>query len=157
MTMNKILIPIDGSLFSLQILRYIKRFLAPTSNELILLSVREEPQTVTIEQPGSEDLTSYGNEAEYAIQGNFADEMLPYRRELEKVGFTVCTHVRFGEPIAEIEQCIEEEKIDLVAMTTHGRTGLNRMIMGSVAQHILHHASLPIMLYRTFGEEGATA
>ena len=153
MTTNKVLIPIDGSLFSLQILRYVTRFLSPTTNQLMLLYVAEEPQMVKIEQPGSEDLTIYVDEAEAAIQTNFADEMLPCRRELEKAGFTVSTQVRFGEPIPEIERCIEEQAIDLVAMTTHGRTGLNRVIVGSVAQHILHHATVPILLYRTFGLE----
>lgn len=41
-------------------------------------------------------------------------------------------------------------------MTTHGRTGLSQVMFGSVAQHILHHANVPIMLYRTFGgDDGA--
>lgn len=151
MTMNKVLIPIDGSPFSLQILRYVTRFLSPATNQLLLVYVAKEPEVVKIEQPGSEDLNIYVDEAEYAIRGNFADEMLPYRHELEKAGFTVTTKVCFGNPIAEIEACIAEEAVDLVAMTTHGRTGLSQVMFGSVAQHILHHINVPIMLYRTFG------
>ena len=154
MTKNKVLIPIDGSQFSLQILPYVTRFLKAEENELILLGVAEEPKMVEIEGPGSEDLTVYVDQAEASIRVNFADEMLPYVRMLEKDGFTVCTQVRFGDPIPEIEQCIEAEAIDLVAMTTHGRTGLRRIMFGSVALHVLQHATVPVLLYRIFGQNG---
>jgi len=154
MTKNKVLIPIDGSQFSLQILPYVTRFLKPEENELILLGVAEEPKMVEIEGPGSENLTVYVDQAEASIRVNFADEMLPYVRMLEKDGFTVCTQVRFGDPIPEIEQCIEAEAIDLVAMTTHGRTGLSRIMFGSVALHVLQHATVPVLLYRIFGQNG---
>lgn len=154
MPKNKVLIPIDGSQFSLQILPYVARFLRPEENELILLGVAEEPQMVAIEGPGSENLTIYVDQAEASIQTNFYDEMLPYTRMLEKDGFTVSTRVRFGDPIPEIEQCIEAEAIDLVAMTTHGRTGLSRILFGSVALHVLQHATVPVLLYRIFGQDG---
>lgn len=154
MTKNKVLIPIDGSQFSLQILPYVTRFLKSEENELILLGVAEEPKMVEIEGPGAENLTVYVDQAEASIRVNFADEMLPYVRMLEKDGFTVCTQVRFGDPIPEIEQCIEAEAIDLVAMTTHGRTGLRRIMFGSVALHVLQHASVPVLLYRIFGQNG---
>jgi len=154
MTKNKVLIPIDGSQFSLQILPYVTRFLKAEENELILLGVAEEPKMVEIEGPGAENLTVYVDQAEASIRVNFADEMLPYVRMLEKDGFTVCTQVRFGDPIPEIEQCIEAEAIDLVAMTTHGRTGLSRIMFGSVALHVLQHASVPVLLYRIFGQNG---
>lgn len=153
--MNKVLIPIDGSAFSLQILGYVTRFLAPSNTHLILFYVAEEPQLLEIEQPGFEDLTIYVDEAEASIRTNFADDILPHVRALEKAGFIVSAQVRFGDPVPELENFIEEEAIDLVAMTTHGRTGLNRMVYGSVAQHILQHATVPVMLYRTFSPESS--
>jgi nucleotide-binding universal stress UspA family protein len=153
--MNKVLIPIDGSEFSLQILGYVTRFLSPSDTHLTLLYVAEEPHVVQIERPGFEDLTIYVDEAEASIRVNFVDDMLPHVRALEKAGFTVSTQVRFGNPIPEIEQYIEEEAIDLVAMTTHGRTGLSRVMYGSVAQHILQHATVPVLLYRTFSTDSS--
>mgnify|MGYP002382947809 CR=1 FL=1 len=53
MVKNTVLIPIDGSHFSLQILNYVTRFLAPADNELILLHVAEEPHVVEVEEPGA--------------------------------------------------------------------------------------------------------
>jgi len=153
MTKNKVLIPIDGSQFSLQVLNHVTRFLSPAENELILLYVAEEPGVVEVEQVGLDELTIYVDQAEASIRSSFADGMLPQVRALEKVGFTVSTNVRFGHPIDEIEKCIEAEAIDLVAMTTHGRTGLSRVMYGSVAEHVLRHATVPVLLYRTFSEK----
>lgn len=155
MTKNKVLVPIDGSQFSLQIFPYVQRFLNAAENELILFYVAEEPKLVQIEQPGSEDLTIYVDQSEAAIRANFQDEMLPYVQKLQESGFTVSTEVRFGEAIAQIEHFIEEAKIDLVVMTTHGRTGLSRVVLGSVALHLLHHVTVPLMLYRTVSHEAA--
>jgi nucleotide-binding universal stress UspA family protein len=63
--------------------------------------------------------------------------------------------MRFGPPAAEIERYIDEEGVDLVAMTTHGRTGLARLVAGSVAEHVLHHAKTPILLYRSVANGAA--
>ncbi|MFN8488554.1 MAG: universal stress protein [Caldilineaceae bacterium] len=156
MTKNKVLIPIDGSQFSLQVLHHVTRFLSPAENELMLLYVAEEPGVVEVEQVGLDELTIYVDQAEASIRSGFADGVLPQVRALEKVGFTVSTDVRFGDPMAEIEKCIADEAIDLVAMTTHGRTGLSRVMYGSVAEHVLHHATVPVLLYRTFSEKPAT-
>lgn len=153
MIKNTVLIPIDGSHFSLQILNYVTRFLSPADNELILLHVAEEPHVVEVEEPGFEDLTIYVDQAEASLRTSFDDDMLLHVRALERTGFAVSTDVRFGEPIPEIERFIEEEEVDLVAMTTHGRTGLSRMMYGSVAEHVLHQATVPVMLYRTFAEQ----
>jgi len=151
--MNKVLIPIDGSEFSLQILGYVARFLVPSNTHLILFYVAEEPEMVEVNQPGFDDLTIYVDESEASIRANFSDDMLSHVRALEKAGFTISTQVRFGGPVSEIEDFIENEAIDLVAMTTHGRTGFSRMVYGSVAQHILQHSSVPVMLYRIFSPE----
>jgi nucleotide-binding universal stress UspA family protein len=45
-----------------------------------------------------------------------------------------------------IEQAIRYHHIDLVAMTTHGRTGLRRVLLGSVAEHVLRHITVPVLL-----------
>jgi nucleotide-binding universal stress UspA family protein len=42
-------------------------------------------------------------------------------------------------------------KVDLIAMTTHGRTGLGRVVFGSTAEHVLHHTNCPVLLQRITG------
>ena len=49
---------------------------------------------------------------------------------------------------AAIDRCIREVSVELVAMATHGRTGLGRLVMGSVAEGLLHRLQVPFILIR---------
>jgi len=56
--------------------------------------------------------------------------------------------VRVGAPVRVIQQYAQEEAIDLIAMTTHGRTGLSRLLVGSVAEEVLRAVTIPLLLWR---------
>lgn len=59
------------------------------------------------------------------------------------------THrLAMGEPASEICRIASEEKADLIVLGTHGRTGLFRLLMGSVAESVLRHAPCPVLVYR---------
>jgi nucleotide-binding universal stress UspA family protein len=150
--LSKVLVPIDGSAFSLQVLPYIARLLQPAKTELILMRVAPEPSLVAVGEPGDLDLTIYPDQEVASLEANFHTEMLPQMEMLQNAGFCVSTTMRFGDPAQEIERYLEEDGVDLVAMTTHGRTGLDRMLFGSVAQHVLHHAHVPMLLLRPLGK-----
>ena len=53
-----------------------------------------------------------------------------------------------GEPATEIVRVANEENVDLIVMGTHGRTGLSRFFMGSVAEQVIRHATCPVLTYR---------
>ncbi len=53
-----------------------------------------------------------------------------------------------GNPGEQIVEYVENHDVDMVAMTTHSRGGLNRLIFGSVAEYVSHHVSVPIMMVR---------
>jgi nucleotide-binding universal stress UspA family protein len=146
MTKNLVLLPVAGAEFSLQVLPSLRRFLNPTENRLLLLHVAKEPEPFHLHQPGMEEINIYVDESEAALRTQFADQSLLTVRELERMGFEVATEVAFGEPIAQIEAYIARHQVDLVAMVTHGRTGLDRLLHGSVAEHILHHTHVPLLL-----------
>jgi nucleotide-binding universal stress UspA family protein len=150
MITNKVLIPIDGSAFSLQVLPQLRPLLAPAQTELILLRVAPEQDVIELE-PGNPDMTVYVDQREAGLKADFADEMLPQVRALQSAGFQVSTAMRFGDPAKEIERYIDDKGVNLVAMTTHGRTGLAHLVWGSVAEHVLRHARVPVMLYRSAG------
>ena len=65
---------------------------------------------------------------------------------LEEAGYTVSREVRFGSAPFEIERFIKESNIDVVAMTTYARKGLSKLLYGSIAEHLIHHITIPIML-----------
>ncbi len=56
--------------------------------------------------------------------------------------------VRFGKPFLEIIQIAKEKNVDLLAIGTHGRAGVDRVILGSVAERIVRKARCPVMVVR---------
>jgi universal stress protein A len=57
-------------------------------------------------------------------------------------------HLVHGAPGDAIAQFAESVDADLIVIGTHGRTGLNRMLMGSVAESVVRHASCPVLSYK---------
>jgi nucleotide-binding universal stress UspA family protein len=149
---NKVLIPIDSSAFSLQVLPSIMCLLSPAKTELILLRVAPVPSLVEVGESGDPELTIYPDQQATSLEADFHTEMLPALSRLEQAGFQVSTIMRFGDPAYEIERYLDEDEVDLVAMTTHGRTGIDRMLFGSVAERVLHHAHVPVLLFRSLGK-----
>jgi nucleotide-binding universal stress UspA family protein len=54
-----------------------------------------------------------------------------------------------GDPADKIVEYAEDKRISLIAMSTHGRTGLARWVLGSVTDKVLHSAKVPILLARS--------
>jgi len=61
---------------------------------------------------------------------------------------SVVEAVRQGHPAEEIIRYAKEEGIDLIVMGTHGRRGLNRVLLGSVAEEVVRSAEVPVMTVR---------
>lgn len=57
-------------------------------------------------------------------------------------------HVRVGTPASEVAKLVDDLPIDLVVLTSHGRTGLARFAMGSVAELIVRHAKSPVLVLK---------
>jgi nucleotide-binding universal stress UspA family protein len=173
MPRNKVLIPLDGSAFSERILPVVRRYLRPEENELILFQVAEPS---TDDTGALADLVAdevlhhrvvtrlsqaemalgqhpiYASQVEDSMAVSLEDKLLPIVHELRAAGYTVSTEIGFGDPAQAIEQFVRHGGVDLVAMTTHGRTGLRRALVGSVAEHVLRHVSVPILLLHPFGK-----
>jgi nucleotide-binding universal stress UspA family protein len=54
----------------------------------------------------------------------------------------------WGEPATVINETAERGDFDLIVMATHGRTGLTRLFMGSVAENVIRHAHCPVLVMR---------
>lgn len=59
--------------------------------------------------------------------------------------------MRFGDPVHEILREAEQWEADLIAVTTTGRSGLGRMVLGSVAEQVFRKAAVPVVLYHADG------
>jgi nucleotide-binding universal stress UspA family protein len=166
MTKRKVLIPLDDSAYSRQIIGQVQKFLPAEGHELVLLRVSEAPKGLTgrplrIISPDGY-VTGYENASDlefsehpvYASQkmeaaiAALTDELQPDRQLLESGGYLVRTAVKFGDPARAIVAYATDEAIDLIAMTTHGRSGLRRLVAGSVAAYVMRHAPVPVLLLR---------
>lgn len=170
MKKHRILIPIDGSDFSRRILPYVGEFFCPEQNELILLRIAEEPQGSVVQDAplaaiepfvpvfqSEEDVTRvqhpvYSSREWDRIHSTLKYELRKDARLLEQAGYTVTIYVWFGLPTREIPVFVKAKAIDLIAMTTHGRTGVERLLIGSVAEEMLRKASVPVLLLRPFNQ-----
>ncbi len=68
--------------------------------------------------------------------------------ELRAKGVRGSARVRRGEPVAEILAAAREHDVDLIAMSTHGRSGPARVVFGSIAEGVLRHAPIPVFLMK---------
>jgi len=134
---KKILVPLDGSEVAEKILEEVKKMATLTKAEIDLLRVARATGVF----PGTDPTDK---EVEVVKR---AEQYLDYVKEkLTKEGFCVSSHVRYGQPAAEILD--HSERVDLVAMSTHGRTGLDRWALGSVAEKVVRHSKTPVLLIR---------
>lgn len=141
---EKVLVPLDGSSFAERVLPHLEFLLSPQQTELILLRVMEPYHFIAAPDfpPAATPLDR--EEQEEAIQA-YLDEV---KGELQEAGFTVHTRIAIGDVASGICDEAEDQNVDLIAMTTHGRGGLSRWAFGSVADRVVRSAYQPIFLVR---------
>jgi nucleotide-binding universal stress UspA family protein len=135
---RNILVPLDGSSLAEEILLQVKELARLTGAEISLLRV-----ALVHTFPGA-DPTDRQVEATQKAQ-KYLEKIAD---QLKKEGLKVSAHVRYGYDAAEIVDHAQQEDIDLVAMSTHGRTGVGRWALGSVSDRVLRHSSKPVLLSR---------
>jgi nucleotide-binding universal stress UspA family protein len=141
--LHRILVPLDGSALAEAALPRVAELARLTNARLTLLQVIGPPMP---------ELTAFEIARLPEDDGELAAEAEAYLRRvaatLHERGLDVDTAVRFGDPAA----CIAEETAlnhhDLVAMSTHGRSGIDRLVVGSVADRVLRTARAPLLLFR---------
>ena len=99
-------------------------------------------QEVTFLRPGAPDPAVMGSIYEDA-HSNAQERMQKVAEKLR--GFPHHTYLRHGKPYEVLSEIIAEQDVDLLVAGTHGRTGLGRLVMGSVAEQILRQVSCPVL------------
>lgn len=140
---SKILVPLDGSDLSRQALEHAAELAKKTGAQVVLLQVIDsESQLIAqasgmaIEPLAMGEVTVEAARGAVAAQRAAAEENL--RGALAALGSSVKaeTVIREGHPGTEIVEAVDELGCDTVVMATHGRTGIRRAILGSVADHV---------------------
>jgi nucleotide-binding universal stress UspA family protein len=140
---KRVLVALDGSMSSEAMLRFVLEIAAPLDMTVLLLRV-VEPLTPMIGddiyRPTLDDIEARRRDAE--------DYLAPIAGALRARGVHTAWEVRRGRPEEQILAAAEESGVDMIAMATHGRTGLGRLLFGSVAEGVLRRASVPVFMMR---------
>jgi len=154
--MRKVLIPLEISPISSDILPTVRHLFQTADVELTLLAVAqpkaETPIVVDahmIALPPSVYTTTTGSDEEWDVYRKELKENLERAaNELRNAGYKVYTVLLTGNTIDEIVNFVEKRHFDLLALATYGRTGLRRLVYGSVAEELLRLVSVPLLLVR---------
>ena len=149
-----VIVPLDRSPLAEQVVPYAAGLATAFGASLELLHVIDPantPETRPDEANHGIFLTQVLDEREAEARGYLEAVAKPFREQ----GVRVETRVAFGRPEEGIMENAFPERQHLVVMATHGRSGVNRWVMGSVANKLVHEASMPLLLYRpTDGKPG---
>jgi len=143
---KKILIPLDGSELAKKAIGQAEKLAQTFSSEIILFQVVPfmpiygSPELVTpliVDEKQKESAEKY---------------LQSQAEELKQKGLKVSSAVKTGQQVAvEIIDFAKENGVDLIIMSTHGRSGITRWVLGSTALKLLTRAETPILLLRSKG------
>jgi nucleotide-binding universal stress UspA family protein len=142
-----IILALDGSPLAEQAIPHAEVLAEATKAQLTLMSC-VEPYVIVIPMVPSPVPAYEINTDLEALVAERQEYLDAIRDMLEARGLNVDVVVRQGRPPDEILQFAQENPVDLIVMTTHGRSGLSRLIYGSVADRVLHGAKVPVLLVR---------
>ncbi len=144
MKAKKILFPTDFSESSDAGLKYAASLARDTGAKLIIMHV-EEPAAA---YGGAGDVFYATPEIDEATLRQRLEAVVPSDKSIQFEHRLVT-----GDPSTEIVRLAEEDNVDLIVMGTHGRTGLVRLLMGSVAEAVVRRAPCPVFTLKHLREE----
>jgi nucleotide-binding universal stress UspA family protein len=140
---KKILVPLDGSGWAKRVIADAVDIARSNGSELILLHVYTAPARQYTDQIA---LAGQGDQID-AARDQAEKYLIGLRAELRSEHMVVRTHLIEGVGVARlICDFVRSEGIDLIVMSTHGRSGLARLLFGSVAREVMECSAVPVML-----------
>ena len=155
---ERILVPLDGSNLAARVLPYVEELAQKFGSEVLLFqTITPLSQLIIQSTPGT--MEGAASVAETGVQ--LAEEELVAEREaadaylasvqarLAGLGVKSTVRVQEGSAGTAIITYADQAHATLVAMSTHGRGGLERLVFGSVTDEVLRHSKLPLLLIRS--------
>jgi nucleotide-binding universal stress UspA family protein len=141
---KKILVPLDGSKLSEHALDHLSEFLTSSSDTGVVLLRVVEPLTVLY--AGGSAATVVTQEAQKQLEADAAAYLNKIESRLKRKKLSVETAVILGIPADVILDFASQHKVDLIIMSTHGRSGISRWFFGSVAEKVIRHSTVPVLI-----------
>ncbi len=145
---EKILVPLDGSELAEQVLPHVKSLIeGGAAKEVIFLRVVEPPPRAFA---GGDYVISFEEEKEMMDRRKtdaqkYLDQMMDQHKSWN---VTLTSQVAEGRADESIVDFVTKQHADIVVMATHGRSGVSRWLMGSVADRVVRCSCVPVLLIR---------
>lgn len=138
MNIKRIVFPTDFSHTGDAALRFATTLAKESGAKIIVVHVQEAP------------LAYGGGEMYYGIAEPNEEELLQMLGQVRPTDPSVPVEHRLvvGDPAGAVVSVAEQEEADLIVLGSHGRTGLSRLLMGSVAEAIVRKAHCPVLVYK---------
>ena len=146
MEIKRILVPTDFSDYSEKALNWAASIAEQWNSQVYLCHIIPQPSYPSM--LGGADLVKF----ETGLQSTAETQLQDLIEKLQNRNIQTTTRVSLGEPFNDICRIAEEERIDLIIMGTHGRTGLSHALLGSVAERVVRYAPCPVLV---IGKEAA--
>lgn len=152
---EKILVPLDGSQVGEAALPFLEELLSKMSPEVareVTLFQAVSPVVYPIVGEGEYVDVAYTEKEIAQLKKQAVDYLERTGEGLRSQGVVVETRVGVGSAADEIIRAANEIDADLVAMSTHGRSGISRWAFGSVTDRVLRAGSVPILVIKSTGQ-----
>jgi nucleotide-binding universal stress UspA family protein len=146
-----ILVPLDGSGRAERILKHVEELARCFNAQVIFLQVVSAPNLVGYDETG---ILLYHHTLEQVVK-QAKSYLNSLKGEFREKGIEAKTCVVGGPVVGQIIDCALKENADLVAMTSHGRSGLARAFYGSVTAGVLHLIDRPLLIIRSRSDNKA--
>jgi len=153
MEYKKIMVTLDGSTFAAQALPHAEALAALHQAELILLEVVPDASSPAQVLGETRNIMHIDERQEHFID-EATQKLEDLAEELHLRQIKATPVIKIGHPAATIIDYAKEAGVDVIVMSTHGRTGLARWVYGSVADKVLKAAPCPVLLVRAKLDSG---
>lgn len=149
---KKILVPLDGSELAEHVLDHVKAVAKGCHDPQVILLQVIEPLLISFKA----DITVANNyrEAEDKFEASVKDYLSRVAETLKQSGIaveTAITNITHGSAAGEILNYATENGVDLIVMSTHGKSGSSRWHFGSVSDRVASHSAIPVLIVAPSG------
>lgn len=153
LTIRRILAPLDFSEHSREALFYARELADLYDAQVDVLHVIQEELHPLFRIGGMESMS----DVEPNVEEKALKKVDTFMSETSGPAVKTESHVTSGDTTSEISRFVDECDIDLVILSTHGRTGIERFFLGSVAEKVVRYVESPVLVVKAFGKSLPTS
>lgn len=145
MAYQHILVPVDGSDIALNVVSHVVALAQAFQSKVSVVQVMTLDPYIASEYLSK----SQSNEIIERARGFIVENLDKAKAQFSQQGIEVETRLLEGESIhRSILQAVEQLNVDLVVMSSHGRSGIKKLLMGNVAQSLMSEVTVPVLVIR---------